>query len=494
MRLEKIKEWLISAVDSFLIVGMVIVLGAFFIFFIFGFGVSDSTTENRNLASLPTLPRSFVELQPFVKKYTSYFDDHVPYRNSVTAFYNKSLIDIFNVSSNDKVLLGKDGWLYFKGNNKEAFDEYQGKEILSPDQMQILEEYLVTTNNKLKKQNKQFVVSIAPNKETIYPEYFPKGYARGGITKIDQVGSMLTENKIIFSDLRGSLLEAKQDRQIYYKTDTHWNLHGGYIQYSNIMKDLGLSARPIDYFKINNLPEQASGELVAKMLGRNDIKEDWETLGFTSATIIDPDPQIDNGFYSENQKAPYKKNVLIFGDSFSRILTPFMAESFQNVQFEWSYNINYDLIDNKPGVVVLEVAEGKISALVDAISKNIITAPIEAVSSVENNKINWQFDEYLISDDLIKLNGWAHINKQNSENASISLVLSSDAKNYIVPVITIKRHDVTKYFNGLNYDEAGFAVSIPKKDLFNGTYRLGIQIQKGDVTVMQYIDKIILID
>jgi len=261
------------------------------------------------------------------------------------------------------------------------------------------------------------------------------------------------------------------------------------------MKDLGLSEQPLDYFKIKNLLEPVSGELVSKMLGRHDITETWEGLGFGTAALVDPDPQIDNGFYTENTEALYNQKVLIFGDSFSRILTPLMAESFKITQFEWSYDINQELInDYDPNIVVLEFAEGKITALIDSIAKNSETLPSVVTSLQESNNIKWQFDEFNDSDDSLRVNGWAYINKQSSDDSQVAIVLSSDTTNYLIPAVPIKRADVTTHFSGLNYDDSGFAINLKKINLQKGAYRVGVYINKNGNAAMKYTDQVVTVN
>ncbi|KKR08037.1 MAG: hypothetical protein UT32_C0004G0011 [Parcubacteria group bacterium GW2011_GWC2_39_14] len=493
--LLKIKEFLTGLVDYLVVTSFVVFVCGVFVFFIFDIGVLNATTENRNLKSLPVLPRSFLQLQKYTKEYTAYFDDHVPYRNQITAFYNKSLMNIFKISGSDKVLLGEQGWLYFNGNDGKSFDEYLGKDILTKKQIELLETYLIDVNEMLRAQGRSFVVSIAPKKETIYPEYLPDGYSRGSKTKMDQVVSILKDKKILFTDLRPQLIAGKKEQQLYYKTDTHWNQHGGYIQYSSVMKDLGLLAQPAEYFKIHNLPEQVSGDLASKMLGRDDIRENWETLGFSSAVIVDPDPQADNGFSAENINAPYKKNVFVFGDSFSRVLTSLMAESFREVRFEWAYDVNYDLVkSSNPDFVVLEFAEGKVSALIDSIAKNTETVPSMVIGVRETNNVSWRFDEFVEDDDVLKINGWAHINKKSSEKSLISVVLSSDTTNYLIPTMPIRRTDVTTHFSSLNFDDSGFSINLKKKNLQKGIYSIAVYINKKGIIALQYTDKIVTVN
>ena len=73
---------------------------------------------------------------------------------------------------------------------------------------------------------------IAPNKNTVYPDYMPEGYTMASYRRYDQFMELLQSAGITAIDLRGAMAAAVQEvpeRNLYYKYDTHWNNHAGYL-------------------------------------------------------------------------------------------------------------------------------------------------------------------------------------------------------------------------------------------------------------------------
>jgi len=488
--LLKVKDFLVNFVDYVVIISFVVFLCGVCVFFLFGIGVSNATTENRNLNALPALPDKFSLLPTYVKSFTAYFDDHVPYRNKVISFYNKIIMNTWKVSSSDQVVIGRDDWLFYTGEaggKKQLIREYVGAEILLPDQLTLIEKYLVNTNARMKTLGKQFIVSIPPSKEEIYPEFLPSGYKRGVLTKMDQVVSILEKNDINYINAIPSLIAGKNEHTLYYKMDSHWNFYGAYIEYSNIMKELGLIPQTLEYFKIKVLEKQRLGDLGSSMLGQNDLLDDEIILGYSGATVIDPPTVPLTGFSTKNIQAPYKKRVLIKGDSFSVDFTPLVANSFEDVKFEWDYNLSSDLIKGyNPDIVILEFAERQIMGVFNSIPTTIAPQLVPVLKS-ETDNVSCNIEQFEDRGDSVQLRGWAYIKEQNSDSSDISLVLSSDTANYLIPMVSINRPDVTVYFgSSINYDNSGFSAVLPKKDFENGFYRLGVYVKNGNQEGLKY--------
>jgi len=94
---------------------------------------------------------------------------------------------------------------------------------------------------------------------------------------------------------------------------------------------------------------------------------------------------------------------------------------------------------------------------------------------------------------LIGVRGWAFIKGQTSENSRIYVVLKSSDNVYVYDTLAQLRPDITKYFeaDGENLDYSGFRALLPKGEIQDGTYRLGIYIKKDGVEALQYSGKFI---
>ena len=89
---------------------------------------TGESTENRVLASFPQLLTARGLNTDFLHGLENYFNDHFAFRNELV--FADALIQarVFRVSANEKVVLGRDGWLYYTS----TLGDYQGSALLSP--------------------------------------------------------------------------------------------------------------------------------------------------------------------------------------------------------------------------------------------------------------------------------------------------------------------------------------------------------------------------
>ena len=57
----------------------------------------------------------------------------------------------------------------------------------------------------------------------------------------------------VIVDLRPALKAARQDQDVYYKTNTHWNGYGAFIAYTTIINALGSSYPELKPYKTADL-------------------------------------------------------------------------------------------------------------------------------------------------------------------------------------------------------------------------------------------------
>ena len=302
-------------------------------------------------------------------------------------------ITFLKTSPSRKVILGKNGWLFFIPentarsdknpfrNNENVIDDFRGTAPFSDEQLNKIHSYISGKASMLGRKNIKFIVIIPPNKETVYPEFLPdtikKVYPE---TRLDQFLKKCSDiPDVTFIDLRKPLLEAKKERQIYIKSDTHWNFYGAFIGYSELMKTVKKEypATPVftmDDFLIKNISFTQSqlpgiGDL-SRFINSNSSFEHYIDK-FTvkdeskSTTIQNlPDKNLFNPYHNFNtrlirysDKKSTKPSLLLFHDSFE-LYIGFMCHNFQEYSKIWNYNISEEIVDYcKPDIVVLEILE-----------------------------------------------------------------------------------------------------------------------------------------
>ena len=190
-------------------------------------GGETSVDENRALAQWPSAARS---LKIWLQSAESWLNDHLAFRDQLIEA-NLQMNLALGESPTSSVLLGRDGWLYLS-----EFDEARDvrREItLTSDEQDALVSRQTSLQELLKDGGAAYYVLIAPNKQTIYPEYLPLSLRPGvGETRLDQIYRTLAERTAVpFLDVRPALLAAKADQEVYYHYDHHWNETGGYYAF-----------------------------------------------------------------------------------------------------------------------------------------------------------------------------------------------------------------------------------------------------------------------
>ena len=339
-----------------------------------------SLTEKRALAEKPERSLLFANLTAFRNQAEAYVNDHIGFREAAITANSAVKVVLFGVSPNIWALIGKQRWIYFWGpssNKLSAESDFQG---LYKFTLQSLDKWYVNHMalvSKLHQQGIQYEMLVAPNKQSIHPEFLPyKIQQKAGETIFDQFTGYLKDKNILgFHDLRPQLSALKKNGKVYWRTDTHWNQNGFLPVYRHIV-NWGRKYYP-------NIPE-------AKSDGMFDYEE-MDTVGdlvgivgyadyFTEPAIllrqrnicaskVRTIPLTNYGFNSEQNAIEYKcgagkKKLLFIHDSFGIPLLPLLAEHFAttiSVKHGTALELQDLIFDLKPDLVVYLRVERELS-------------------------------------------------------------------------------------------------------------------------------------
>ena len=79
--------------------------------------VDTENYENRVYQEKPVLNfrnLSAADLKSYPGQYDAYFNDHLAFKNPIVAFGKLADIHVFGEVTSDAVLMGKDGWMFYK--------------------------------------------------------------------------------------------------------------------------------------------------------------------------------------------------------------------------------------------------------------------------------------------------------------------------------------------------------------------------------------------
>ena len=343
---------------------------------------TESKTEQRLLAKRPTFQRTWQGLTTFPKEYESYFNDHFGFRDSFIFCHHFWKAIVMNTSPVDKVLMGKEGWLYFTVNDQ--LKDYQGLLPYTDKELAGIGRNLQQRQEMLARLGMQYMLVLAPNKHSIYPEYLPDSLVKvGKQTRVDQLLNFLqTNTRVPLLDLRGPLLAAKTalpaEERLYLKLDTHWNQQGAFVAYQAMMAVVHSFFPEVDPLGTEALTREVKPSVrgdLANMIGMQGILR--ENAPFL--TVTSPRSQRDeshNDFlalfaqrYKEGYRQPFmsqcetgKRTVVVFRDSFFTDIIPFFSETFRHATYIYeTYNegIMAEMLARnlKPDLVIEEIIE-----------------------------------------------------------------------------------------------------------------------------------------
>ena len=190
--------------------------------------------ENRILAPLPQWV-GFRRLRDFTKATDAYIDDHFGLRDRLV-HWNSRLRYGLGASSTPKVVIGSDGWLFYAG--EKIIEQHTGEDVFTPAELERWVKVMTANRDWLARRGIAFIITIAPDKSTIYPEKLPT-YPRppGRTTRADQLVARLRTTDLVLVDPREALLEAKRSfPKLYFEGDSHWTQRGAFIAYSQLME------------------------------------------------------------------------------------------------------------------------------------------------------------------------------------------------------------------------------------------------------------------
>lgn len=324
-----------------------------------------SDVENRKLAAWHSLinKNNTININ-FGNEFDSWFNDRFFLRN----YLIKLNSNIFFNKMDSKVVFGKDNWFFYKEDN--SIRNYQNLDLFNSQELKAITEFLQDINNYCKKNNKKFYFFITPDKNKIYGEYYPnyiKKHIPDSQSRTFQLINHLKTNtdiNIIFP--YEELKKEKNKNLLYTKTDTHWNTYGAYIGYRTLIQRIAKDTAgitPIDIDKIYsiNLP---SGD-ITKLLPET-IKIFDDTLYSSvytniSYSTIEAEPPEDSRLEDEISLIITKKQIdtpklLMYRDSFTTNLIPYISNTFSSVKYIWGYSVQTSEID-KADIIILEIIE-----------------------------------------------------------------------------------------------------------------------------------------
>lgn len=337
------------------------------------FGIPTSQlAENRVRAARPTLEFDRAALTTYPGRFEAYFNDCFGLRDQLIRWHNVMLVQGLGVSSSSSVMLGRAGWLYLS--SESSVEDYRRSRPFTREELEAWGTALEAKRNWLASRGIRYLVAVAPNKHTIYPEFMPgmvKPLHRA--TRLDQLGRYLrNHSNITFVDMRKPLLNAKEKAILYHLRDTHWNGLGALVGYQTIATELHRwfpNLRPMQESDLRKKRFQRQPDL-SLMLGLDELLTDinFEPRAGSRARQVAPGAWAASTPEGRNKPpwvsecdTPGLPRAVVFGDSFFGPMYGFFAEHFARLCYVWHVPFNLEIIEQeRPQVVIEEFVERKL--------------------------------------------------------------------------------------------------------------------------------------
>ncbi len=286
---------------------------------------------------------------------TNYIADHFALRQEMVTANAMLQTGLLATSPAEDVIYGTDGWLYYA----ETLDDYQNRATLTDEEVQQIAQTIADMQAYCAARGAQFVFTIAPNKNSLYPEHMPARYLQSDSPgNYEKLKPLLEEYGVHYADLFTFLSE--QDEILYLKTDSHWTNRGAALAHDFLMETLGLPHTAFAEAEYTTA-ETHRGDLYEMLYPKGTAREAQQAYETTFSYVSEPRTAEDILIQTTSPDAPNGR-LLLCRDSFGNALHPFLAEDFREATI--TRQMPYPLERVQAGdTVIVEIVERNLANL-----------------------------------------------------------------------------------------------------------------------------------
>jgi hypothetical protein len=330
-----------------------------------GIDGADPGAENRDLARFPHIDGSLKSIADLPVAFSSWFDDHFGFRSRLVRWYGDVRLSGLGVSPSASVVKGQHGWFFY--GDDMAVEDFGNVEPMTPEALTNWRAAVLRARDWLQARGIAYVFTVAPDKHTIYPDEMPDTLARiGTLSRADQLFTALQDTGLAV-DVRADLFDAKTRERVYQQTDTHWNDRGALVAYQRIITAVRarVPGTPPAWSRDDFAPADrlVEGMDLARMMGLMRVLREVDmTLLPTRprrARVVDPAgarPTDEEGRLVTEVDDPSLPRAVIFRDSFTSRLVPFLSEHFSRAVYLWQNDFDAaEVTKEHPDVVIQQI-------------------------------------------------------------------------------------------------------------------------------------------
>ena len=314
-----------------------------------------SVTENRTLAQ----PEWGDGINRFMQTVSDSIDDRIGLRSAFMSIYNAVVYDTLQAKHTD-VIDGDDGWLFYIND----IPDYSGTNINDATIAHYVN-VLTAIDDWCKARDIEFILWVGPNKSAVYDNCMPDGIRQADTNRTELIMEQLREAGVKVSYEKDTMIAHRDEQELYYKLDTHWNSYAARYTMEDVLTQLGLPLREFTYIE-NPVIE---GDLMTMLgTGNNGVYSlEVETVPNPDATIEALESDVHH--YIHN---PDGEKFMAYRDSFGRVAIDMYSYYFTGHVF-WDFDIDFDLVEQEaPRYLILSCVERFFDTMV-LVNEDILT-------------------------------------------------------------------------------------------------------------------------
>ena len=427
---------------------------------------TNETTENKELAAFPKLRTDGIWNPRFLGELGTYFEEHFAFRQELVAANALLRGRLLGVSASDQVLVGKDGWLYFTG----TLDDYLGENQMSDKGLRNAVSNLSLTQQHIEERGSRFVLTIAPNKNSLYDGNMPSNYLRGRDNNRVRINALLKEAGIHYVDLYEAFEESEEC--LYLQEDSHWNNKGALLACSRLLEGLDRELDASSYSSCEVRKEQ-TGDLAEMLYSVAAEPEDNIYYDRIPIYAYVNDVKSTEEDWIETINPNGQGTLLMFRDSFGNSMLPFLANEFEHGYFSRLVPYNLGNLDQyRPEYVIVERVERRISFFAEQppvmegpvrVPENLTAAATDTTFSIREDG-SWYVVEGRLDPDFVKMDSQIYVSVRTEDGEAVT-----------------REAFCTSSMDEEGWNDDGYQLYLKKSSLPEGKVRMDIILVNGDI-------------
>lgn len=324
--------------NKIIVFGFVMILLSFFTATVLLEDRDYSEMENRYLTQKPEFTWKSLLSGEYMDQFEKYMADQIAGKDGLVS-----------LKTDVELLLQRQGTggVYF-GKKGQYVKDYQPDEETYEQNLGFLRSFVDTY-----KEQYRMAFVLAPNVQSVYTDVLPADIVMGD-ADADREKAKEQFSDIIFLDPTEKLQEHKKE-YLYFKTDHHWTMRGAYYGYQALAEEMKWDTMKLSDYDMEICSDSFYGSLYSKAplswAKMDKIEAFYNVLGKYRVTFEDGN-HINSLFLSSNlygkdkytyfldgnhafckiqSNAGTKKKALVFKDSYSHVLLPFLADQYDQI-------------------------------------------------------------------------------------------------------------------------------------------------------------------